>query len=151
MNHSFMHQDAKSRLVDQLTYFDEEKINFLHQYLPEHNQKRRLVEKTLSDYSFFLKKLINNLNEEDLNARALIGSELELRFLEDDCSETFTIVFPHHADPGRNRISFLSPIGFQLLMTQSNQTYQLDIPSGEMSVKVEGIKFVHCDDKNENE
>ncbi len=146
MNHSFLYQGSRLQLVNQLVYFDEEKINFLNQYFPEHNQKRRIVEKTLSEYSSTLERIIKNLDEENLNSIALIGSKLELQYVDDGSSESFTIVFPHRADPSRNSVSFLSPIGFQLLMTQSNETYQLDIPSGETSVKVKGIKFVNHGD-----
>jgi len=102
-----------------------------------------MVERVLSDYSMILEKILADFNEENLNSVALIGSKLELRYLDNDTSELFTIVFPHVADPDKNMVSFLSPLGFQLLMAQKNETYRLDVPSGEISIRVEGIKFVN--------
>jgi transcription elongation factor GreA len=148
MSHSLLYQGSRAQLVNQLVYFDDEKINFLNQYFPERNQKRHIVEETLSVYCSTLERIINDLSEENLNSIALVGSKLELRYLDDGSTESYTIVFPNQADPNRNLISFLSPIGFQLLMAQTNVKYKLDIPSGETLVRVEGIKFVNHGDVN---
>ncbi|SFL95180.1 transcription elongation factor GreA [Paenibacillus sp. 1_12] len=139
---------SRLQLINQLVYFDDEKINFLNHYYPENNHKRSAFERILSVYTSTLEKIISDLNEENLNSVALIGSRLELRYLNDDWIESFTIVFPQHADPNQNLISFLSPMGFQLLMSQVNETYQLEVPSGVISVKVEGIKYVNRGDVN---
>ncbi|NTZ16990.1 GreA/GreB family elongation factor [Paenibacillus sp. JMULE4] len=146
MNHSLMYQGSRLQLVNQLVYFDDEKLNFLNQYFPEPNQKRRNVEKTISVYCSTLERIIKDLTEENLNSMALIGSQVDLRYLDDGSTESLTIVFPHRTDPNKNLISFLSPIGFQLLMAQTNENYQLVIPSGETLVRVENIKFVNHGD-----
>ncbi|MEK3719421.1 GreA/GreB family elongation factor [Paenibacillus sp. FSL H8-0034] len=146
MNRSPLLVGSRLQLINQLVYFDEEKINFLNHYFPENNHKRSAFERILSDYTSTLEKIVADLNEDRLNSVALIGSRLELRYVNDDWIESFTIVFPQHADPNHNLISFLSPMGIQLLMSQINETYQLAIPSGVISVKVEGIKYVNSGD-----
>ncbi|WP_054795645.1 GreA/GreB family elongation factor [Paenibacillus sp. EPM92] len=148
MNRSIMYQGSRTQLINQLVYFDEEKFNFLNQYFPEHNVKRSTVEQVLAVYATTLEKIVADLTEENLNSVALIGSQLELRYLDDDSPESYTIVFPHLADPNNNKISFLSPLGFQLLMAKSQETYRLDVPSGEIRLRVEGIKFVNSGDVN---
>lgn len=130
-------------MVQQLLYFDEEKIAFLNQYFPDRIKQRSDAETLLSHYCSTLEHLLVDFKEEELNAIVLIGSQLQLRYLDDSSTDTYTIVFPNHAEPNENRISMLSPIGMQLLLAQLGNTYQLAIPSGEVSVKIESIKFVN--------
>lgn len=145
MSHSALYEGSRSQLVKQLVYFDEEKVNFLNQYFPDYGPKRAAAERTISEYMAEVVRINSDLTPDNLNSTALIGSQLEIRYLDDDDdqTETFTIVFPHLADPDRNRVSMLSPLGFQLLMAKAGQTYQLEVPSGRISVKVESIKFVN--------
>lgn len=146
MNRSLFLEGARIQLLKQLVYFDDEKNSFLNQYFPEYNQKRSRVERALSDYSATLENIFADFNEGTLNSAVLIGSEVVLRYADDDTSESFTIVFPHQADPNRNRVSFLSPVGFQLLMARMNETHRLHVPSGEISVTIEDITFVNGGD-----
>ncbi|WP_040949477.1 GreA/GreB family elongation factor [Gorillibacterium massiliense] len=143
MNPSLLDQMTRLQLTNQLVYFDEEKIHFLDHYFPDHNQKRRAAEKTLADYTSVVESILRDLNEETLNSVALIGSKLELRYLDDGSTESYTIVFPDQTDPASGHVSFLSPIGFQLLMTRRDDVRQLAVPYGETSVKVEEVKFVN--------
>lgn len=146
MNPSSLDQLSRTQLLQQLVYLDEEKMNLLDQHFPERNRMRRIVEKTLSEYCSTLERIVNDL--EAIHDVALIGSWLDLKFLDDGSSESFTIVFPNLADPDKNLISFLSPLAFQLLMARTEETYTLVIPSGETKVKVEHIKFVNRGDLN---
>lgn len=143
MNRSSLYQGSRTQLINQLIYWDDEKIHFLNQYYPDFNQKRNMVDKVLSVYSSTLETILANLNEDTINSIALIGSKLTIRYLDDQTTDYFTIVFPHRADPGKNMVSFLSPMGFQLLMAKVNETYQLSVPSGEISVRVDAIQFVN--------
>ncbi|WP_176560124.1 GreA/GreB family elongation factor [Brevibacillus dissolubilis] len=148
MSHSPIFQGSRVQLVSQLVHFDEEKIHFLDQYFPDHCQKRNTVDKKISAYCSTLEGIMNDLTEERLESIVLIGSQVDLLYLDDGSTESFTIVFPHRANPDRSLISFLSPLGFQLLMAQTKEQYQLVIPSGEMSVRVEGVKFMNHGDVN---
>lgn len=143
MNHSLLYQGSRTQLVQQLLYFDEEKIAFLNQYFPDRTKQRSDAEALLSRYSSSLEQLLSDFTEEVLNSTVLIGSQLEIRYLDDHSTDTYTIVFPNQAEPSDNKISMLSPIGMQLLLAKLGSTYQLAIPSGELSVKIESIKFVN--------
>jgi transcription elongation factor GreA len=143
MNRSSLYQGSRTQLINQLIYWDDEKSNFLNQYFPEFNQKRQMVDKVLSVYASTIETIIPNLTEEAINSIALIGSKLTVRYLDDQTSDYIIIVFPHRADPSKNMVSFLSPMGFQLLMAKVNETYQLSVPSGEISVRVEAIQYVN--------
>ncbi|GGD97962.1 GreA/GreB family elongation factor [Paenibacillus nasutitermitis] len=144
MSHSLLHQDVKLQLVSQLVYFDEEKTRFLDHYFPDHGRERNKVEQVLFVYSSVLEKIVNDFNETTLHSSVIIGSRVKLRYLDDDYEESYTIVFPQQTDAGQNRISFLSPIGMQLLMTKKGETYGLIVPSGEIKVKIEEVAYDNC-------
>jgi len=146
MSHSYALQGTKSQLIGQLVFFDDEKAQFLDQYYPDNNQKRALVERVLSEYASTLEKMLPDLNESVLKSTALIGSKVTLRYLDDNTTETFTIVFPGKADPDRNMVSFLSPIGFQLLLTRAGERCKLAVPGGELAVLVEKIEYAGSGD-----
>lgn len=143
MNHSLIYEGSRTQLVQQLIYFDEEKITFLNQYFPERSKQRSHAETLLTQYCSELEQLLSHFNGEQLNSLVLIGSQLQLRYLDDNTTDTYTIVFPNQTDPNDSKISMLSPIGIQLLMAQLGSTCQLAIPSGELSVQIESIKFVN--------
>jgi len=144
MSHSLLLQDSKLQLVSQLVYLDEEKTRFLDHYFPDHGRERNKVEQVLFVYASVLEKIMDDLNETTLHSSVLIGSRVSLRYLDDGYEESYTIVFPQQTDAALNRISFLSPIGMQLLMTKKGETYGLSIPSGEIKVKIEEVVYDNC-------
>jgi len=148
MNLSLALQGARHQLVNQLIYFDEEKIHFLDQYFPDYNQKRTAVERKLAEYGAWLEDLLQRFEETRLHERALIGSRLDIEFIDDGERETFTIVFPPQANPDENKISFLSPIGFQLLLAKEQDQCRLQLPSGEFPVKVHAVRYANHGDVN---
>ncbi|MFF2019440.1 GreA/GreB family elongation factor [Paenibacillus sp. NPDC058177] len=143
MNHSLLYQGSRTQLVSQLLYFDEEKLGFLNQYFPERSKERVTAEALLSCYCVTLEQLLADFNEEQLNSRVLIGSQLTLRYLEDGETDIYTIVFPNQAEPSDSKVSMLSPVGMQLLLAEVGSTRRLKVPSGELDVVVESIKFVN--------
>lgn len=143
MNHSLLYQSSRTQLLEQLIYFDEEKLAFLNQYFQERSKERSHAERLISRYCSLLEQLLADFNGERLNSQVLIGTQLQLRYLDDDTTDHYTIVFPNQAEPNDNKISMLSPIGMQLLLSELGNTYQLAVPSGQMSVTIESIKFVN--------
>ncbi|MCQ6559582.1 GreA/GreB family elongation factor [Paenibacillus mendelii] len=133
---------SKTQLINQLVYFDEEKAKFLEQYFTDQSKERTEMEKLLSLYCKTLEQIVSDVNETTLQSTVLIGSQVKLRYEDDDSLETYTVVFPHEAEPEYNRISFLSPIGRKLLMSTMMQSHELDIPSGVIKIHVEDIKYI---------
>ena len=55
--------------------------------------------------------------------------------------ETYTLVFPEHADPDRGRISVLAPIGMAMLGYQVGDTFEWPVPDGVRRLKVKKILY----------
>lgn len=142
MNHSLL-QGSRIQLVNQLVYLDEEKSNFLEQYFPVYDKERIHMEQLLTSYCEVVEQVIGGLDEGTLNSVALIGSQVRLRYVEDGFTESFTLVHPDQADPEVNRISFLSPMGKQLLMSKADGILQLEVPLGKVDVNIEEIKYMN--------
>lgn len=81
MNHSLIYEGSRTQLLQQLIYFDEEKIAFLNQYFPVRSKDRSNAETLLSRYCSELEQLLTEFNGEDLNSQVFIGSQLQLRYL----------------------------------------------------------------------
>ncbi|CAM3484503.1 GreA/GreB family elongation factor [Marinicrinis lubricantis] len=145
MNHSYLHT-SKAQLLNQLVYFDEEKIYFIEHYFPHPSTERFDFEQLLTAYCKELERLVSNLDEELLHAQVLIGSQVKLRYLDDGFTESFSIVFPQQARPDAQIISFLSPIGKQLLLSRVGEIREIDVPSGTIQVSIEEIRFVNAGD-----
>lgn len=141
MNHSLLQQTSRTQLLKQLIYFDEEKNGFLNHYFPAINSNRRHAEELINSYCTVLEQLMSDFSDEKLRSTVLIGSRLNLRYLSDGYMDSYTLVFPAYADPTEGKISWLSPLGMQLLMAESQQEYQLEVPSGKMSVRIDSIEF----------
>ncbi|MEF3303404.1 GreA/GreB family elongation factor [Paenibacillus sp. GYB003] len=145
MNRSYL-QTCRDQLVNQLVFFDEEKTNFLNQYFPVITPERNKIDRTITAYAAAVEKLFEDYTDETLHSVVLIGSQVDLLYTDDGSTESYTIVFPHQADANQNRVSFLSPVGSQLLLTPVNETRRLGTPSGAIEVKLERIRYTLCGD-----
>ncbi|QOY35236.1 GreA/GreB family elongation factor [Anaerobacillus isosaccharinicus] len=141
MSHNLAIQGSKMQLINQLVFFDEQMDVFNKQFLPEYNSKRKNVMKVLADYSATLEKVLADFSEEQLKKVVLIGSKVKFRYLDDDETETVTIVFPNLARPEEEIVSFLSPIGLQLLLGKCGEVYELELPVGKVLVEIEEVTF----------
>ncbi|WP_409346465.1 GreA/GreB family elongation factor [Paenibacillus sp. MBLB4367] len=141
MNHSLT--GAKTQLIKQLVYFDEEVSHFLDLYIPVNGSERTKTEQLLVKYAAALNGLLPSFSEETLHSIALIGSKVQIRYLDDNEVDEYVIVFPSNADPNRNRISFLSPIGSHLLLGAADERHAIETPSGLLQVKIESIRYMN--------
>lgn len=96
---------SRHQLINQLVYFDEELHQFLELYFPSPTKSRTYTEERLQEYSEALTDLISEFSEELLHSKVLIGSKVQIRYLDDNQSDTYSIVFPSKTDPSSNRIS----------------------------------------------
>jgi len=143
MNRSIALDGARKQLIEQLVYFDENKTDFLNQYYPSFGKDRERVDKVLGVYARTVEQLLADEQLPLLNGCVLIGSRVTLRYVEDGEQEQYAIVFPPLADPDRNRLSFLSPIGLQLLLARAGERYMLVVPSGEIEVEIEQAAYAN--------
>lgn len=69
-----------------------------------------------------------------------VGSTVTVVDEEYGDEETYNIVGPHEADPGRGRISNESPIGKALIGAKIGQTVTAAIPAGEIYLQIQAIQ-----------
>lgn len=67
----------------------------------------------------------------------------KVKFLDLDTGETFvyTLVYPGFADPDKNRLSVLAPIGTALLGYKVDDIIEWPVPSGVRRLKIEEILY----------
>lgn len=143
MNHSAV-AVARSQFISQLLYFDEQCSMFLDDYYPDHTKERKLMENLIRRYSASLENILAQSDADlyqSLHSAVFIGSSTKIKYRDDGFEETYTIVFPTQTDPDMNRISFLSPIGRQLLLAPGGARITLEIPAGKLDVEILEVKY----------
>ncbi|MDF2936112.1 MAG: transcription elongation factor GreA/GreB [Paenibacillaceae bacterium] len=129
--------------VNQLIMFEDERLRFLDAYFPDFGNGRSQADQLLSDYIQVLKSHLAS-EEENWCGKVLVGSRVIISYLDDMSTETLTIVNPHHAvlpedGSGECPVSFLSPMGRELLMKPCGELVHVQTPSGRLPVRIEEI------------
>ena len=70
-----------------------------------------------------------------------MNSTVVLRDLETDEVETYTLVYPNHADIARNRLSVLAPVGTAILGYHVGDVIRWRVPSGVRRLRVDEVLF----------
>jgi transcription elongation factor GreA len=68
-----------------------------------------------------------------------VGSRVTVVEEGSDEAETYSIVGPHEANPANGRISNESPIGSALLGAKRGQMVSIQIPAGEIRLRISEI------------
>ena len=68
-------------------------------------------------------------------------SRVRVRDLEDQDSETYTLVYPQEADMNENKLSVLAPLGRALLGACVGQIVKFDAPAGQRQLMIEKILY----------
>jgi regulator of nucleoside diphosphate kinase len=68
-------------------------------------------------------------------------SQVRVRDLKADESDTFTLVYPDQADINEGRLSVLAPLGIALLGAKAGQVVSFEAPGGPRRLKVEKILY----------
>ena len=68
-------------------------------------------------------------------------SQVRVRDLKAQESETYTLVYPDEADINENKLSVLAPLGMALLGTRVGQIVKFDAPAGPRRLKIEKILY----------
>ncbi|WP_054027764.1 GreA/GreB family elongation factor [Bacillus sp. FJAT-28004] len=135
MNHSLPLDRLRDQLRLQLVVLGEEKHAFLDAHVPKQGAERKQIYQLLSEYVQFIENELKS-SEERLPTTVFIGCEVTISYLEDATSDTFKIVYPNDADPEQNCISFLSPVGRQLLMSRRDDIVSVETPAGAMRMRM---------------
>jgi transcription elongation factor GreA len=71
-----------------------------------------------------------------------IGTKVTVWYDEEHETEDYVICFPEQIDPDSGYISFLSPVGRQLLLKEIGESLSLKVPTGEVLVTIKDISYV---------
>lgn len=129
--------------VQQLVYLDENIKEFTNLYLSSTPVPERL-KNFFSLYSLEVEDLIQeNLSKGSISffPKVLIGTKVTVLYNEDNETEDYIICFPEQSDPDSGYISFLSPVGRQLLLKKLGETLSLKIPTGELVITIKEISY----------
>ncbi len=103
-------------------------------------QEQAFVEGRIKDLEYSLRR-VEIIDSDGRKDKVRIGSTVTV--VEpgyEDEAETYYIVGAHEADPSNGRISNESPIGQALLGAKKGQTVTVNVPAGEIQLKVKSIK-----------
>ena len=74
------------------------------------------------------------------NGKVVIGSTVEINYIDDGEEETYTIVGSQESDPFQNKISNECPLAMALLGKKINDIATVDSPTGKYDVKIVNVK-----------
>jgi transcription elongation factor GreA len=74
--------------------------------------------------------------------KVFIGTKVTVLYDEENETEDYVICYPEQSDPDSGFISFLSPVGRQLLLKNIGEKISLKIPTGNIFVTIKEISFV---------
>lgn len=139
MNHS-THQNAE--FFKQQIVFIEENIKELTDLYISSTAVQERIKHFFNLYILEVEDLLNKNSRNNFISsfpKVYIGSKVTVWYEEDGEAEDYVICFPDQSDPDLGYISFLSPVGKQLLLKNFGETLMLKIPTGQVSVTIKEI------------
>ncbi|WP_370224307.1 GreA/GreB family elongation factor [Cytobacillus sp.] len=143
MNHSLEALTEKEYFIKQLTFIDEnyQDLNSLYvSSTPLKERKKDFLSIYVSEVEQYI-ALCNQVPGEPPLRKVLIGTKVTVLFDGEDDREDYYICLPDQSDPDNGCISFLSPVGRQLLLKNLGEQTSLIIPSGQLDVVIENISY----------
>ena len=96
------------------------------------------LEKRIVEIEYALEHAVV-IDKAETNGKVSIGSEVELKYEDDDDTESYKIVGSQEADPFNNKISNESPIAAAILGHKVGDVVEVSSPDGVYSVKIVAI------------
>ncbi|NER44912.1 GreA/GreB family elongation factor [Bacillus megaterium NBRC 15308 = ATCC 14581] len=141
MSHKVYHALGES-LIRQLAFRDKNCTEFISSYF---SSDTREYLNFFYKYTHEVQKYLLSFSalSEDISVvpKIFIESQVSLMYLDNKQTEQFTICFPDQSDPDKGNISFLSPVGSQLLLRSAGEKLVLTTPGGSTEVFIKEIKF----------
>ncbi|MFT9846251.1 GreA/GreB family elongation factor [Aneurinibacillus sp. REN35] len=142
MNHSLTYYPLRKSLIKQLIYIEENTTELLDLYVSStmvHDRDFNFFKRYVAEVEAFLSD--DEKSTYPALSKVFIGCQVAVLFKEDNYIEHFTICFPEQSDPTRGYISFLSPVGRQLLLHALDEEMVLVTPGGETNITITKIEF----------
>jgi len=96
------------------------------------------LEKRIIEVEYALEHAIV-IDKSDNNGKVGIGCQVELKYEDEDDTESYKIVGSQEADPFNNKISNESPIAAAIIGKSVGDTVEVSSPDGVYSVKIVAI------------
>jgi transcription elongation factor GreA len=130
----------KETLLNQLVFLEENVTEIIGSYFSSNRNKYK---EFLNTYSTEVQDFLSTIDErpESSPTKAFIGTKVVLKYEGEDETDDYTICMPENSDPDKGFISFLSPVGSQLLLRSSGEIMNLITPGGEFKVTIKAINF----------
>ncbi|OCA83163.1 hypothetical protein A8F94_18745 [Bacillus sp. FJAT-27225] len=141
MSHSVLL--SKDYFVHQLVYIDEHIKELTELYISSTPVGER-VKDFFAQYTLEVEGFLKENQRNDLITsipKVFIGSKVTVVFEDEDDTEEYIISYPEQTDPDSGIISFLSPVGRQLLLKRVGDQVSIKIPSGQLTVTIQEISF----------
>jgi transcription elongation factor GreA len=142
MNHSgYQNKDYFSQ---QLVYIDENIKEITDLYISSTPIQERLKH-FFHLFVLEVEELLTSNQRNDIISsfpKVYIGTKVTVLYVEENETEDYVICYPEQSNPDEGYISFLSPVGRQLLFKNIGEKISLHIPTGELMVTIKEISFV---------
>jgi transcription elongation factor GreA len=142
MNHSV--DQSKDYFVQQLDYIDENIKELTNLYISSTPIQERLKH-FFNLYVIEVEDLLKINQKNDFISsfpKVFIGTKVTVLYDEENETEDYIICYPEQSEPDCGFISFLSPVGRQLLFKNIGEKISLKIPTGEILVTIKEISFI---------
>ncbi|KKI88912.1 hypothetical protein WQ54_28745 [Bacillus sp. SA1-12] len=142
MNHKANH--SKDYFIQQVKYIDENIMELTDLYVSSTPIQERLKHY----FNLYVLEVENLLQINQKNdfipsfPKVYIGTKVKVLYDEENETEEYVICFPEQSSPDCGFISFLSPVGRQLLLKNIGEKISLKIPTGNLLVTIKDISFV---------
>ena len=129
----------KNYFKEQLQYIDTNFQELKSLYL----SSTPLKERDNNFFNSYIHELESFLENEVIGpiSKVFIGTKVTVMFDGDDDTEDYYICLQKQSDPDAGCISFLSPVGRQLLLRNVDDNVLLNTPAGSLPVTIKSITF----------
>ncbi|MDQ0971724.1 transcription elongation factor GreA [Neobacillus niacini] len=131
-------------LIQQLNYIDKNIKELTNLYLSSTPVQERLKH-FFNLYVMEVEELLKTNKRNEFIShfpKVFIGTKVTVLYDDEYESEDYVICYPEQSDPDLGYISFLSPVGRQLLFKNLGDKVSIKIPTGELLVTIKEISFV---------
>ncbi|MBE0466065.1 MAG: GreA/GreB family elongation factor [Candidatus Desulforudis sp.] len=143
-------KESYEYLTRQLAELDEQKLtlfnDFFAAYAPGSPEDDR------AETGFFLDRYISYVQDLLAGARVvddddtpppvtLLGCDIKAREVDTGRTEVFRVVSPYHTELATGRISFLSPVGRNLLLKEPGDVLEVKAPGGTFRYQIISIDY----------
>lgn len=96
------------------------------------------VEARIKELEYLLDNAV--IIEEGKKGEIAVGSTVEIKYIDDDETEEYTIVGSTEADPFNNKISNESPIAIGIMGKKKGDIVTIESPNGSYDIEIVSIK-----------